>query len=158
MDGRTEKNDNGQNTENAGCWYDSSAKYKSDRVLEMDEELYQVLSAEKTKQDHARAYFGDRFSHYYETAQREITQEPTVKEIKYLCIRADGSYITLRIMQYTSRIIHNDLNIRDFDYHSLHHTHAAVLLERGATAQIYSAASGAQKDRYYRQCISASDR
>ena len=35
-------------------------------------------------------------------------------------------------MQHTSRIIHLDLNIRDFDYHSLRHTHATVLLENGA--------------------------
>ena len=35
-------------------------------------------------------------------------------------------------MQHTSHIIHNELNIRDFDYHSLRHTHATVLLENGA--------------------------
>ena len=126
------KNNNGRNTEDCGCWYYSSTKYKSDRVLEMDEELYHLLSAEKVKQDNARAYFGDRFARYYETERREITQEPTAKEVRFVCIREDGTYITPRTMQHTSRIIHNDLNIRDFDYHSLRHTHATVLLEKGA--------------------------
>ena len=35
-------------------------------------------------------------------------------------------------MQHTSRVIHNELNIKDFDFHSLRHTHATVLLENGA--------------------------
>ena len=126
------KNNNGRNTDDCGCWYFSSTKYKSDRVLEMDDELYQLLFAEKVKQDNARAYFGDRFARYYEDEHREITQEPTEKEINFICIREDGSYITPRTMQHTSRIIHLDLNIRDFDYHSLRHTHATVLLEKGA--------------------------
>lgn len=126
------KSNNGRNTDDCGCWYYSSTKYKSDRVLEMDEELYHLLSAEKVKQDNARAYFGDRFARYYETERREITQEPTAKEISFVCIREDGTYITPRTMQHTSRIIHLDLNIRDFDYHSLRHTHATVLLEKGA--------------------------
>ena len=126
------KSNNGRNTEDCGCWYYSSTKYKSDRVLEMDEELYHLLSAEKVKQDNARAYFGDRFARYYETERREITQEQTEKEIRFVCIREDGTYITPRTMQHTSRIIHLDLNIRDFDYHSLRHTHATVLLEKGA--------------------------
>lgn len=126
------KSNNGRNTEDCGCWYYSSTKYKSDRVLEMDEELYHLLSAEKVKQANARAYFGDRFARYYETERREITQEPTAKEIRFVCIREDGTYITPRTMQHTSRIIHLDLNIRDFDYHSLRHTHATVLLEKGA--------------------------
>ena len=126
------KNSNGRNTDDCGCWYFSSTKYKSDRVLEMDEELYNLLSTEKVKQDNARAYFGDRFTRYYENEHREITQEPTAKEINFVCVREDGSYITPRTMQHTSRIIHLDLNIRDFDYHSLRHTHATVLLEKGA--------------------------
>ncbi len=126
------KNNNGRNTEDCGCWYYASTKYKSDRVLEMDEELYRLLSAEKTKQDNARAYFGERYPLYYETERREITDIPTEKEIHFICVREDGTYITPRTMQHTSRIIHNDLNIRDFDYHSLRHTHATVLLEKGA--------------------------
>ena len=126
------KINNGRNTEDCGCWYYSSTKYKSDRVLEMDEELYCLLSSEKIKQENARAYFGERYSVYYETERREITQEPTSKEIHFVCVREDGSYITPRTMQHTSHIIHNELNIRDFDYHSLRHTHATVLLENGA--------------------------
>ena len=126
------KSNNGRNTDDCGCWYYSSTKYKSDRVLEMDDELYQILSMEKTNQDKAKAYFGDRYAVYYETERREITEQCTPKEIRFVFVREDGTYITPRTMQHTSRIIHYDLNIRDFDYHSLRHTHATVLLEKGA--------------------------
>ena len=126
------KNNNGRNTDECGCWYFSSTKYKSDRILEMDNELYSLLSEEKERQKRAKNYLEDRFARYFVNDKNEITREKTGKEIRFVCIRDDGSYITPRTMQHTSRIIHYDLNIRDFDYHSLRHTHATVLLEKGA--------------------------
>ena len=123
---------NGKTTENCGCWYYSSTKYKSDRVLEMDEELYRLLFLEKQKQENARVYFGERYPLYYETERGEITEQTTPKEIRFVCVREDGTYISPRTMQHTSHIIHKDLNIKDFDYHSLRHTHATILLEKGA--------------------------
>ena len=126
------KSENGKASTEAGCWYYASTKYKSDRILEIDEELYSLLCDEKMKQENARKYFSDRYARYYETDGREITQQETAKEIRFVCVREDGTYITPRTMQHTSRIIHNDLGITDFDFHSLRHTHATVLLEKGA--------------------------
>ena len=87
---------NGKNTDNCGCWYYSSTKYKSDRVIEIDDELFVLLCNEKEKQNSARQYFGDRYARYYETERREITEQPTEKEIRFVCIREDGTYITSR--------------------------------------------------------------
>ena len=123
---------NGKAADNCGCWYFSSTKYKSDRVIEMDEGLYRLLIEEKEKQDKAAAYFAERYTHYYENEKREIVCEETKKEIQFVFIRENGTYVTPRIMQHTSRVIHNELNIKEFDFHSLRHTHATVLLEKGA--------------------------
>ena len=123
---------NGKATKNSGCWYFSSTKYKSDRVIEIDEELYNLLCAEKEKQEKAAPYFAERYSHYYETDKREVTTTETERKINFVCVREDGTYITPRTMQHTSRVIHNELNIKEFDFHSLRHTHATVLLEKGA--------------------------
>lgn len=126
------KQSNGKSTDNSGCWYFSSTKYKSDRNIEMDEELYNLLCTEKEKQERASAYFAERYSRYYETDGRVITTTKTNKEIHFVCVREDGTYITPRTMQHTSKVIHNELNIKEFDFHSLRHTHATVLLEKGA--------------------------
>ena len=90
------------------------------------------MCAEKEKQEKAAQYFADRYAHYYETDKRVIRTTKTDKEIHFVCVREDGTYVTPRTMQHTSRVIHNDLNIKEFDFHSLRHTHATVLLEKGA--------------------------
>ena len=53
----------------------------------------------------------------------------TEKEIRFVCIREDGTYITSRTMQHVSRVIHNDLNKKDFDYHSLRHPYVKLKLK-----------------------------
>lgn len=123
---------NGQSLTECGRWYFSSTKYKSDRVIEMDDELCRLLSDEKERQIKAEAYYADRYVHYYEGDRREIAQDITPKEIRFLLVREDGTYITPRTMQHVSRVIHQNLGIEDFDFHSLRHTHATVLLEKGA--------------------------
>lgn len=139
------KNSNGKTSRDCGCWYFSATKYKSDRTLEIDNELYMLLLTEKKKQDSAREYFENRYLRYYETEKREITQFETEKEIRFVCVRENGSYITSRTMQHTSRVIHNNLKIKDFDYHSLRHTHATVLLENNAPLKYIQARLGHKK-------------
>ena len=123
---------NEQSLTECGCWYFSSTKYKSDRVIEMDDALYSLLSFEKERQLKAKEYFAERYVRYYERDRREIVCVKTSKEIDFVLVRENGSYITPRTMQHVSRVIHKDLNIEDFDFHSLRHTHATILLEKGA--------------------------
>ncbi len=54
------------------------------------------------------------------------------QEINFVCRRSDGSYVTSRTMQHTSRVIHDKLGIKDFDFHSLRHTHGTMLVEAKA--------------------------
>jgi len=47
------------------------------------------------------------------------------------------------------------LYIEDFDYHSLRHTHATFLLEKGAPLKYIQQRLGPQKDRHHDKCVSA---
>ena len=48
-------------------------------------------------------------------------------------VRPDGSYINSRTMPHVSNIARRKLGIKKFDYHSLRHTHATMLAEKGAS-------------------------
>ena len=48
-------------------------------------------------------------------------------------VRPNGSYINSRNMQHVSHIARHERGIPKFDYHSLRHTHATMLAERGAS-------------------------
>ncbi|HBG8547956.1 TPA: site-specific integrase [Clostridioides difficile] len=49
----------------------------------------------------------------------------------WVCTKKNGSQITLHSLKNISRTINRDLGI-DFNFHSLRHTHATMLLEAGA--------------------------
>ena len=123
---------NGKSQPGAGYWYFSSPKYNSVRSVDMDEALARVLEREYARQRRAEEYFGERYIRYYENVNHVIVKTPNENRIMFVCARENGEYFNSRNMQYTSQIIHRQLNIPRFDYHSLRHTHATMLLDAGA--------------------------
>ena len=51
--------------------------------------------------------------------------------MKMVCVEENGSYTSIDSFKYCARVIHHELGLR-FDYHSLRHTHATLLIENGA--------------------------
>lgn len=51
--------------------------------------------------------------------------------VRMVCIAENGEYTSTDSFKYCSRIIHHELKLA-FDYHSLRHTHATILIESGA--------------------------
>ncbi len=49
-----------------------------------------------------------------------------------MLVRADGSCISSHTMQHVSWGATHELGFAEFDYHSLRHTHATMLAEKGA--------------------------
>ena len=126
------KEANGTKCSDAGFWYFYTPKYESYRTIEMDKQMTELLSREYQRQDRAKKYFDNRYKRYYEDANRRITEGTIGHEVLLLCRRENGEYIHPRTMQYASRAIHEELRIPEFDFHSLRHTHATMLIEEGA--------------------------
>lgn len=137
---------NGTREANGGYWYFSEPKYKSYRVIDLDETLLNALQKEKQKQDRAKVYYDQYYIKYYCTDKlnytgqspsyivspiNKIQNDNTENEINFVCRREDGSYISPRTMQHVSSVIHKQLNYPEYDTHSLRHTHATILMENG---------------------------
>ena len=124
--------DNGKKNEESGCWYFSGPKCNSYRTVDLDDELLSILSIEKERQEAAKVYFKERYARYYVDDYRHINSLGFGTPIDFVCVREDGTYINLRTMQHTSYVVQKQLDIPEFDYHSLRHTHATMLVEHGA--------------------------
>ena len=136
------KQENGKRSAAAGYWYFSNPKYNSFRTIELDDELLEILRQEKELQEEAKAYFKKRYIRYYADDHRRINIAENGEEINFICVRENGMYITSRTLQHTSAIIHNQLSIPEFDYHSLRHTHTTMLIEHGAPIKYVQARLG----------------
>lgn len=137
---------NGSRQRGGGYWYFSPPKYNSYRIIEIDYELLELLNREKERQQRAEEYYAERYCHYYSAEPISRTYdnhdndslinpfgiEQTDNEVHFVNRRESGEYITPRTMQHTSSIIHKQLDFIEFDFHSLRHTHATMLLENGA--------------------------
>jgi len=60
--------------------------------------------------------------------------ESKLQRVKLICINENGEYTSTDSFKYCSRIIHKELLLA-FDYHSLRHTHATLLIEAGANVK-----------------------
>ena len=55
----------------------------------------------------------------------------TLEKADMICRKENGQLLSTNSFKYCSRIINHTLNI-PFNYHSLRHTHATILVENGA--------------------------
>jgi integrase len=138
------KEANGSTAKGNGYWYFSAPKYNSFRVIDMDNSLIELLQREKDRQNKAALYYDNRYTRYYSfdplteinldstDLEIKIGIEKTENEISFVCRRENGEYITPRTMQHTSSVIHKQLEMPEFDFHSIRHTHATMLRDYGA--------------------------
>ena len=116
-------------------WFFTNPKFNSFRTIDLDNTLLELLKRERKRQDKDRAYYEDMYTVYYENDVRGLVTSPdkasSVTPIELMLVRQDGSYIQARTMQHASSVIHYELGVKDFTFHSLRHTHATMLAEAG---------------------------
>ena len=123
-----------QYDDNNKTWYLSNPKYNSTRTIELDDIIYKILKEKKEQILEDKKCYGNLYKTYYVNENMYITDEyhDSYKEYNPVNRRQDGSYCHPRIMQHCGRIVHYQLNMPLWDYHSLRHTHTTNLLSNGA--------------------------
>jgi len=117
----------------SGYWYFSAPKYDSIRTIELSQDVITVLEREKERQAKSRTLHGDLYTHLYRDKEDRLNTNGEGQEVNLIMVREDGTYINSHTMQHVSLVARHELGFNKFDYHSLRHTHATMLAEKGAS-------------------------
>lgn len=117
-----------------GFWVFTNPKYDSFRTILLDDYMVNTLKRAKELQERAKVFYNEFYVHLYVNEKQQLVTKKTENcmEVNLLNVREDGTYIQPRVMQHCGRVVHYDLGYMKFDYHSLRHTHATMLIENGA--------------------------
>lgn len=134
--------------ERKSSWYFTSTKTSSSqRIIKFGDTLYKALKTEYTTQIKNELKYGDSYTIH--VLKKEIDEkgnemqrivpvqkclelsQVSLPRIHMICIAGNGEHTSTDSFKYCSRIIHKELLLA-FDYHSLRHTHATMLIESGA--------------------------
>ena len=120
-------------TGQSGYWYFTAPKYDSVRTIELSQDVISALQREKQRQFDSQALCEDLYVHQFCDEDGRLNTEGRGREIHLVMVRPGGIYINSRNMQHVSHIARTELGFDKFDYHSLRHTHATMLAEKGAS-------------------------
>ncbi len=126
-------------------WYFTTLKTESSRrTIKFGGTLLQALKQEHAEQLKNELKYGEYYTVHVlkkETDEKgnemhrivplQKCVETALPRADLICIAENGSYTSTDSFKYCSRIIHKELLLA-FDYHSLRHTHATLLIESGA--------------------------
>lgn len=138
----------GEKTAKRVSWYFGSTKTRASvRRIKFGATLANALKKEKLKQKEDELRYGE----YYMTHVLKIEKdekgndlqrivpiqkcvEATLPVVHMVTVAENGELTTPNSFKYASKVIRHELHIA-FDYHSLRHTHATMLIENGANVK-----------------------
>lgn len=94
------------------------------------------LGTPKTESSYRKINIGDTLTKILKEHKR-LQKEMKLKygewyiDSNFVCTKEMGEHVTTNSLKYLSRVVNYELGI-DFNFHSLRHTHATLLLENGA--------------------------
>ena len=134
----------GKKEEKSGWYFGSTKTYSSKRIIRLDSLVLEALRREKERQFLASEEYGE---HYILIHRKEEIDEKGDKiyrlvelekgipvflpTVNMICVKANGEYASSDGFKYCARVIHHELKIA-FNFHSLRHTHATILVQEGA--------------------------
>ena len=81
----------------------------------------------------------------YRLIELEKTIPVNLPQTNLIMRRENGEYISTDSFKYCARVIHYDLGIHEFNFHSLRHTHATKLIESGINPKAVQKRLGHEK-------------
>lgn len=100
------------------------------RTIQIGSTLIDILKEHKLEQKKNKMRYGE-FYIKNELRYKISKHEEVMKEGNFVCTKENGEVTTSNSLKWSCTNIQNKLNI-SFGFHSLRHTHATLLLERGA--------------------------
>ena len=138
---------NGAKQEHADWYFGTPKTLTSTRTVHIGDALCSALKKAKLNQKKYEMQYGEFYTKIYtQTVTDEKGEQiPKLVEvsksipvalpvINMVCVREDGHLLTTDSFKYCSRVIRHELQIA-FNYHSLRHTHATLLIENGANVK-----------------------
>lgn len=115
-------------------WYFGEPKTtSSSRIINIGNTLKNALKYHKRYIDIKRLEYGEHYIKQYNINDKITTSSLNLKAplLNMVCVKSNGMLLTPDSFKYASRVINYELGI-PFNFHSLRHTHATLLVENGA--------------------------
>ena len=155
VDVRQVMKDKGKREEKS-AWYFGDTKTRSSvRKIKIGSTLVQELREWRRMQMEWQLQYGEYYTLIYKkeekdekgnTIHRLIEVEKSVpvslQKANVIMRRENGQYVSTDSFKYAARIIHYELGIGTFNYHSLRHTHATYLISNGVSPKAVQARLG----------------
>lgn len=129
-------------------WYFNTTKTESSvRTIKFGDTLAKALKEEYLRQLEQELQYGENY--IIHVLKKELDEkgnemvriipvqkcvESALPRVRLVCIAENGDYTSTDSFKYCASIIHKQLLLA-FDYHSLRHTHATILIESGANVK-----------------------
>lgn len=124
-----------------GFWTLVNPKYNSKRSIKLDDFTLNKLKLYKERHFNSIKFYKEYYSQLKINDKNQLNYNEGIP-IHLLSVRDNGTYIQPRIMQHVGRVVHYNLynsqskieeqEFIKYDFHSLRHKHATMLLEGGA--------------------------
>ena len=110
----------------------------STRTISIGETLLKELCYQKQWQLENKRKYGEYYKDYYVKKDstiyglnRLVEYVSADEPVSFVCTQENGTLLNPDLVRYASRVVNYKLNIQ-FNFHSLRHTHATILIENGA--------------------------
>ena len=144
MDAREVLAKKGKKEEKSAWYFNTPKTAGSERTIKFGDALYKALKHARVRQLKNRLEYGEYYTEHYLMPQEDEKGntiyrlvpimrgvECALSSVDMVCVRENEEYVSPDSFKYCSRVIHHELKLA-FDYHSLRHTHATLLIENGA--------------------------